>query len=137
MRFVYPAHEQIEREAADAKDLLDASLDPQLQDNQNLSYLAAGDAGLRPVTLFDNGRYTFIKFSESGDWPAIFHVQGDQETLVNPTVRGNWLILPRVAPFWRLRLGEQVLCIKNEDYQPSAQDNETHTVTDKIQRRLK
>ena len=30
----------------DAKDLLDASIDPQLQEDRNLSYLAAGDVSL-------------------------------------------------------------------------------------------
>ncbi len=134
VRFMYPEDEQRKRQAATAQETLEAAMNPHRQEHRNLNYTGAGSTAIRPYMLFDNGRYTFIKFRESADWPAIFHVRGDEETLVNPTIRDNWLILPMVAKFWRLRLGAEVLCIKNAHFRPAFPDNTTHTASDKIQR---
>lgn len=134
VRFMYPHDEKREQDQQNAQQTLDAAMNPHLQEHRNLQYAGAGSEALRPYTLFDNGRYTFIKFRESAEWPAIFHVRGDAETLVNPTVRDNWLILPMVSKFWRLRLGEDVLCIKNTHYRPAFPDNRTHTASQTIQR---
>lgn len=92
-----------------------AELDPNKQPYKNYKYVAAGDDNLRPTVMFDNGRFTFMRFREGGEWPAVFRVRKGKEYLVNSTVReGGWLVLPRLSSAWRIRLDEDKLCIKKQ-----------------------
>ncbi len=133
VRFSYPAEDNAKALLAAQKDALAASMDPERQAHRNLAYTASGSRLIQPTAAFDNGRYTFLHFAENNNWPAVFRLvpSGDamQETLVNPSVKGNWLILPRVGRAWRLRQGGEVLCIRNEAFNPSGANNPSETAS--------
>ena len=69
-----------------------------------------------------------MRFPENMTFPSVFAIGPDGgETLVNRTVRDNWLILPNVARQWRLRHGKAVLCVRNDAFAPSGRDNPGET----------
>ena len=132
--FAYPDEERKATATRRAKGELAASLDPETQDRRNYRYTGAGSSSVQPVEIFDNGSHTFMKFAENQTFPAIFALGADGETLVNRTVRGNWLIVPRVGRAWRLRHGKEVLCIRNEAFAPNGRDNPAETTDPRITR---
>jgi type IV secretion system protein VirB9 len=130
VRFSYPKDEAAKVEARGVQQRLEAALNPETQTRRNYRYAGTGSEEIQPVMVFDNGRYTFFKFSERQSWPSVFAVAVDgQETLVSRTVRGNWIIIPQVARHWRMRAGKSVLCIRNDNYAPEGNDNPAETDT--------
>jgi type IV secretion system protein VirB9 len=136
IRFSYPSEERRAHESERAKRELAASLDPGTQTVRNYRYAGAGSRAVQPAEIFDNGSHTFMRFPENMTFPSVFAIDPDGgETLVNKTVRDNWLILPRVGRQWRLRHGKAVLCVRNDDYARSGIDNPGETTHRGIERR--
>jgi type IV secretion system protein VirB9 len=135
IRFSYPAEEHRATETARAKRMLDASLDPYAQTRRNYRYAGAGSREVQPAEVFDNGTHTFMRFPENRTFPSVFAIGPDGgETLVNRTVRDNWLILPAVGRQWRLRHGRAVMCVRNDAFAPSGADNPGETTSPGITR---
>ncbi|REC93328.1 TrbG/VirB9 family P-type conjugative transfer protein [Kushneria indalinina] len=81
----------------------------------NVSYQAWGDGALTPTAMWDDGRFTCMKYPRTNDLPAIYRIAGDgSETLTNYNVEGNIVVVHSVAKEFRLRLGEQVLGIRTD-----------------------
>lgn len=89
-----------------------AAIDPQRQSYKNYQYAAAGEGNLRPVEMFDNGRFTFIKFQEHIQLPAVFRVRNGQESLVNSSMKNGWLVIQNLSNEWKVRLDNEFICIK-------------------------
>jgi type IV secretion system protein VirB9 len=134
VRFSYPNEERRRSETRRAKRDLAASLNPARQTQRNYRYAGAGSPAVQPVEIFDNGSHTFMKFAENQTFPTIFAVGADGEALVNKSVRGNWLIVPRVSREWRLRDGKEVLCVRNDAFAPDGRDNPAETTDPAITR---
>jgi type IV secretion system protein VirB9 len=80
--------------------------------NVNIDYSFSGDARLKPVMVFDDGRKTFFQFG--GRVPAIFAVNSDfSETLKNFRREGEFIIVDGMATQFSLRDGNQWVCIFN------------------------
>ena len=90
-----------------------ASAQPKgFQAPRNYNYKAAGDGDFRPVTVYDDGRFTYFTFPETGRQPAIFKADNrGRERTINWTQNGNTVRVSGVKQFWTLRLGEDALCI--------------------------
>lgn len=129
VHFLYPEDaKKRERELALAEDLKKA-LDPKIQSVRNVDYSGAGSRYIRPTKVFDNGTHTFFYFPERIDIPSIFRVRyDDNEFLTQATTIGNWRVVPRVQERWTLRLGEEVICVRNNSYTTDAPDNDNNTV---------
>ncbi|AGA92411.1 type IV secretory pathway, VirB9 component (plasmid) [Thioflavicoccus mobilis 8321] len=135
IRFSYPEEQHQASETARAKRELSASLDPHAQTRKNFRYAGAGSRAVQPSEVFDNGTHTFMRFPENTIFPSVFAIGPDGgETLVNKTVRGNWLILPAVGREWRLRSGKAVMCVRNDAFAPSGIDNPGETTSRAIER---
>ena len=135
IRFSYPNEDRRVKETARAKRELSVSLDPNGQTRRNYRYAGAGSAEVQPAEIFDNGSHTFMRFPENMTFPSVFAIDPDGgETLVNKTVRGNWLILPQVGRQWRLRHGKAVMCVRNDAFAPSGVDNPDETTRRGIER---
>ena len=104
------ALERQERRLAKAKK--NAAIDPRQQSYKNDNYLAAGSGDLRPTEMFDNGRFTFIKFQEDIQLPAVFRVRNGQETLVNSSMKDGWMVIQNLSTEWKVRLDDEFICIK-------------------------
>ena len=79
---------------------------------QNHNYKISGEGDFRPVSVYDDGRFTYFTFSESGRQPAIFKANDrGRERTVNWTQDGNTVRVSGINAFWTLRLGDIALCI--------------------------
>lgn len=99
-----------ERQLAEAKKK--AAIDPDQQPYKNFKYLAAGEGDLRPLEMFDNGRFTFIKFQEHIQLPAVFRVRNGKESLVNSSMKDGWMVIQNLSNEWKVRLDDEFICVK-------------------------
>jgi type IV secretion system protein VirB9 len=135
IRFSYPNEERKQGKAKRLRAELNGSIDPNAQVQRNYRYAGSGSKEVQPAEVFDNGTHTFMRFPENQTFPSVFAVGPDgDETLVNKTVRGNWLILARVGRQWRLRHGGAVMCVRNDAFAPSGIDNPGETTSPGIER---
>lgn len=82
----------------------------------NWKYSYTGDTSIAPVSIFDNGQFTFFKFENDGSsrLPSVFIVdQHRNETLVNYHMQGDYLVVNAVAKQFTLRDGETVTTVYN------------------------
>jgi len=80
--------------------------------NVNIDYSFSGDAHLKPLMVFDDGKKTFFKFGPKV--PAIFSVNSDfSETLRNFRREGEYIVIDGAATQFTLRDGDQWTCIFN------------------------
>ncbi|KAG1531389.1 hypothetical protein G6F50_016721 [Rhizopus delemar] len=97
-----------------------------------------GDMSLAPVSAWDDGAQTSIRFAPGQDLPTIYFVDSDaQEVIVNRHMSDEQtVVLHRVAAKWHLRLGNQVLAIHIEAG-VQARSLPTRTVSPTVERVLR
>lgn len=82
----------------------------------NFNYTARGDQSIAPLSVFDDGRFTYMDFGNHRVTPAIFMVDPrGYESLVNYHVQGKYVVVEKVGAQFTLRDGDQVASIFNED----------------------
>lgn len=70
-----------------------------------------------PSLVFDDGRFTYLRFAGNREVPAVFHVLGDgSETLVNARMEDDLLVVDRVSRRLMLRAGSAVVGIWNDAF---------------------
>ena len=70
-----------------------------------------------PTLVFDDGRFTYLRFPNNREVPAVFHVLGDgSETVVNARMEGDLLVVDRVSRRLMLRAGSAVVGVWNEGF---------------------
>jgi len=119
VEFRYPedeaerAKKALEVQAAKVK--LDAKTAPR---NWNYSMQIGPDSeGIAPVLAYDDGRFTYLKFPNNRDFPAVFLVAADKtESLVNTHVENDVMVIQRVVSELVLRLGNSVVGVYNDSY---------------------
>ena len=83
---------------------------------ENSDYAKAGDAGLLPTRIWDDGRMTYFEFAEEVAIPAIFMGKpGKDEALVNSTMRGRTVVVQQLAAIFTLREGKRVATVRRSD----------------------
>lgn len=86
----------------------------------NSSYSVAEGAASRdivPALIFDDGRFTYMRFPGNREVPAVFHVLSDgSETLVNTRMEDDLLVVDRVSRRLMLRAGQAVVGVWNEAF---------------------
>jgi len=81
----------------------------------NFDYTFKGDENIAPSTVFDNGEFTYFKFSDLSDLPAVFEVDKDlNESVVNYHIEDGYLIVERLSKQFTLRHGDDEACVFNE-----------------------
>ena len=102
--------------------------------------LAEGPASqdIVPTLIFDDGRFTYLRFPSNREVPAVFHVLGDgSETLVNARMEGDLLVIDRVSRRLMLRAASAVVGVWNEAFDPDGVPPERGTTVSGVQRDLK
>ena len=70
-----------------------------------------------PTLVFDDGRFTYLKFPNNREVPAVFHVLPDgSETVVNARMEGDLLVADRVSRRLMLRAGSAVVGVWNDAF---------------------
>ncbi|MCX2864942.1 TrbG/VirB9 family P-type conjugative transfer protein [Paucibacter sp. PLA-PC-4] len=81
--------------------------------------LAEGESSedIVPTLVFDDGRFTYLRFPGNRELPAVFHVLGDgSEALVNARMEDDLLVIDRVSRRLMLRAGAAVVGLWNEAF---------------------
>jgi type IV secretion system protein VirB9 len=112
LRFLYP---QTHRSASSST----ANASEAQSRQRNTNYWYCGHASLRPVSAFDDGVHTHIRFAPRGEVPAIFVRNEDgSESLLNFSIDtpSGEILIHRLAATFVLRRGRTVGCIVNRSY---------------------
>lgn len=104
----------------------------------NQLYFGQGNQNLAPSAMWDNGRFTYLKFSDGRDVPTIYRVETDgTETLLNTHRENDTTVIHEVNKKIVLRLGQAVLLIENRGFNPQGTFNHTGTDDNQSVRLLK
>ena len=97
-----------------------------------------GSADIVPTLVYDDGRFTYLRFPGNREVPAVFHVLGDgSETLVNARMEDDTLVVDRVSRRLMLRAGSAVVGIWNEAFDLEGSPAKGSTTVPGVQRVLK
>ncbi|RTQ33031.1 type IV secretion system protein VirB9 [Variovorax sp. YR750] len=136
VRFVYPEDEaraaakEVERRRAEA--LLNRET---VNRPRNADYWFCGSDSLKPVSAYDDGVHTRLRFRSSSDFPALFVRNDDgSESLLNFHVEEDEVVVHRVARRLVVRRGKLVGCIVNQSFAGSGARAPTNTTAPGVQR---
>lgn len=123
VKFVYP-----EDSSFNALKQVKSNSGPDLSKPElyNLNYTISGSAkDIEPMQVFDDGEFTYLKFRDiNSEIPAIFNVdKKGNESLVNFRISNGYVVVERVSNRFTLRHGRDTICVFNEDYDDSIQNN--------------
>lgn len=76
-------------------------------ENLRFGYQISGEADFKPVSIFDDGKFTWIKLPPGlQEMPALFAMmEGDEFQLVNSVIKGEFIVAQRVINAGVLKLG--------------------------------
>jgi type IV secretion system protein VirB9 len=107
----------------------------------NSSYSIAegkGSEDIVPTLVFDDGRFTYLKFPNNREVPAVFHVLPDgSETMVNARMEGDLLVADRVSRRLMLRAGSAVVGVWNDAFDLDGVAPSNGTTVSGVDRELK
>lgn len=79
---------------------------------------------IQPVHVWDNYRFTRFEFPANAELPQVYMISASgKETLPNSHVVGenrNIIEVETVAKEWRIRLGDKVVGVRNNNFAPGA-----------------
>jgi type IV secretion system protein VirB9 len=111
---------------------------PSVMNSQYSLAEGAGSQDIVPTLVYDDGRFTYLRFPGNREVPAVFHVLGDgSETLVNARIEDDLLVVDRVSRQLMLRAGNAVVGIWNEAFDLDGAPAEGATTVPGVQRVLK
>lgn len=138
LRFIYP-EEEAARAAAQRETLrVDERLAGSSETRpRNWDYWFCGSPAVKPVSAYDDGVQTRLRFGARTEMPAIFLKNEDEsESLINFNVQGDEVVIHRVAPKFVLRRGDLVGCIVNKSFDGAGLRLDTGTLSPKVRREL-
>lgn len=103
---------------------------------QNFNYLKWGDQELAPQYMWDDGRFTCLKFTKNSELPVAYQISADgKESLVNYHFDQDTMVIRSMSNEYRLRLGERVLGLSSTDSESSGYNHKA--TTNKAKRGIK
>ena len=111
---------------------------PQVMNTQYSIAEGTGSQDIAPTLVYDDGRFTYLRFPGNREVPAVFHVLGDgSETLVNARMEDDVLVVDRVSRRLMLRAGSAVVGLWNEAFDLDGKPPGDGTTVPGVQRVLK
>jgi type IV secretion system protein VirB9 len=102
---------------------------------RNYKYVAQGDRGLAPLSIWDNGYSTVMQFPGNGRLPVIFVVDPDgKEATASYSVHGDIVQVDQTVRELRLRDGNTVLNIYNLGFNSVGGNPATGTASPQVTR---
>lgn len=97
-----------------------------------------GSDDIAPDLVFDDGRFTYLRFPGNREVPAVFHVLGDgTEALANTRMEDDLLVVDRVSRRLMLRAGSAVIGLWNDAFDIDGVPPAMGTTVPGVQRVLK
>lgn len=86
-------------------------------DKLNFGYAFEGEAPFKPKTVFDDGKFMYVRFApNTQELPAIFMVQPDGSlALVNYIVKGDLIVVQRLAKSLLFKIGKAEVRVSRSD----------------------
>lgn len=139
IRFVYPQEEAMRAAAEADRARVDGQLRRSAEERgRNFDYWFCGSDSLKPVSAYDDGVQTRLRFGARSEMPAIFLKNEDEtESLVNFNLEGGEVVIHRVAPQFVLRRGNLVGCVVNKSFEGGGTRLDTGTVSPQVRRELR
>lgn len=101
----------------------------------NWNYYARGTRDIRPSEIYDDGRFTYMRFPGGQEIPAVFMINADgSESIVNGAMRDDRFVVQVVARQLVLRKGQSVACLQNRSYNHYGVATPTGTASPEVQR---
>lgn len=95
----------------------------------NFNYDKWGHSSIAPNHMWDDGRFTCLKFNTHAEIPVIYKVSADKtESLVNYHFEDDIMVLHTISKEYRLRLGKLVMGLKSEDVVSSGFNNKASSI---------
>ena len=135
LSFRFPEVEVEKQTSAAIKTHLDAAK----KEVRNIDYWVAGSADISPTAARDDGRFTYLTFSNNRDMPAIYTTDTEgNDALIDTHVEANTIVVHRVVRRLTLRKGNASACLVNKAFDPnSGADNSTGTIAPGVERVIK
>jgi type IV secretion system protein VirB9 len=136
LRFVYPPRRERtsatrHQRSAVARDLTRAEQARAL----NTNYWYCGPSALRPTAAWDDGVETHLVFPSREPLPAVFVLNAERsESVVNFDMRGNQMVIHRIARRFILRRGRLTGCIVNKGFAGSGRRLPSGTISPRVWR---
>ena len=137
LAFTYPKEEATKRAAASEKERVEARLKTSATKPASVAEAPAsnrdytmnfGEAkssrSIAPMEAFDDGRFTYLRFGKSSDFPSVYRVVDETETLLNAHVEAFFFVVHGIYEALRLRAGQAVVGLYNENYTGGGADTE-------------
>lgn len=142
INFRYPeeiaAREKAEAEAREMQERLSQAAEPVAA---NWNYWSKGATEVTPSKAFDDGRFTYLTFTNNSEMPAIYVVNPDgSESLVNTHIdpeNPESIVVHKVAQQLVMRKGNSVACIFNKSFDPKGVPNQNGTTIPGVERVIK
>jgi type IV secretion system protein VirB9 len=111
---------------------------PQVRNTRYSLAEGAASADIVPTLVFDDGRFTYLRFPGNREVPAVFHVLGDgTETIVNTRMEDDLLVVDRVSRHLTLRAGSAVVGIWNDAFDLDGVPPQDGTTAPGVERTVK
>ena len=137
--FHYPEDEQQQQREMDSRRQLRLKLKAAAESG-NRNYWYCGSPSMKPVSTYDDGMQTHIKFSAYAEFPAIFVENEDQtEALINFHIDPDTgeVVVHRIGRRFVLRRGDLVGCIENRAFTGGGKRSTSSTVKEDVMRQTK
>lgn len=141
INFIYPDEEaQKQKNQQEALKLTQALHHDTTPIPINWNYWSKGTAQINPIKVFDDGRFTYITFTQQGNIPAIYMLDDDnQESLLNSHINPNdphTLIIQKITKRMILRHGNGIVLLVNHAYNPHNLNRYKHDTINPIINRV-
>ena len=107
----------------------------------NSSYSVAqakGSEDIVPTLVFDDGRFTYLRFPNNREVPAVFQMLRDgAETVVNTRMEGDLLVVDCVCRRLMLRAGSAAVGLFNDAFDPDGTPPNNGTTVAGVDREIK
>jgi type IV secretion system protein VirB9 len=137
--FLYPVEEKQRAEKARKEQLLKDRLDNNsIPIPANWNYWKVGHELISPVEAFDDKVFTYLKFPNNRDMPAVYKENLDgSEALVNSHVNGNTIIVQSIERKLVLRKGKLAATVMNGSFDPDGVSQDSGMTVRGVKRTVK
>jgi type IV secretion system protein VirB9 len=136
LRFIYPEEEA--KKAAEQAEQERTNQRLAEQRPRNANYWGCGSSAIRPVSAYDDGVQTRLRFAAHSEFPAMYvKNDDDSESLLNFTVEGEDVVIHRVSHRFVLRRGRLVACIENRSFDGGGERLQSETLVPGVERQTK
>jgi type IV secretion system protein VirB9 len=120
VQFVYPDDEKVRQTTTVTTQKLEDLKNATRVQVRNWKYtmqVFKNSKDLMPSAAFDDGRFTYFRFPNNREFPAIYAVRDDgSEQLLNTHVEEDWIVVQRLAKKFFLRINDQTIAVYNEAF---------------------